>query len=588
MRYIEILNKGKELLDRDIEKFKDYYLENQSHLNSSNDLDSSIEFELQYLKYLMNVEDNYREAINQANKLKALPNITVYSLSKVNRTLGVAYYHLGEFTSSMESYIESVKLLDKISEKNHEQYYELALTYFNISLLYKNEQIADESNKRLEYIRLAEKIFIEIKSHKGLGLIYSGLSNYYSNTVNYPMALKYQLKSIELKKHNNDEVGLGVNYGNLANIYIKYNKLDKAEYYLLKSKEIKLKESNNYSKCLLFLQLGNLYRAKGDFVNSIEYYIEGLNISIKHELKYEVSLLLTELATTYEKNNNYELAYKTIQRKLVLQESLIDINKSKALLELKYKFEIDKQKDEAKILQQKNAEIQEYITKLKNTNFELRQFAQIASHDLKEPARLIKMHITKLEKSLEHIDESQDYLINFIKKTSDNLYHLVNELQNYTNIDQQLKVKENIQIADELKDIVKHVQRTLRASDLVINISNIPSTIVGNRSQFNQLFFQLIENAFLFNDKTYKQVEITYNQNETHHIFSVIDNGIGIDKAFFSKIFEIFERLHDNSKYQGTGIGLAIAKKIITEMNGFIEIESKLGVGTTFKIYILK
>lgn len=588
MRYKEILNKGKELLDRDIEKFKDYYLENQSHLNSSNDLDSSIEFELQYLKYLMNVEDNYREAINQANKLKALPNITVYSLSKVYRTLGVAYYHLGEFTSSMESYIESVKLLNKITDKNHEQNYELALTYYNISLLYKNDQLKDENCKRLEYIKLAEKIFIETKSNKGLSLIYSGISNYYTYINNFPLSLKYQLKSINLKINTGDESGLGVNYGNLASIYLRYNKLEKAEFYLLKSKELKLKESNNYSKCLLFLQLGNLYRAKDNIDLCIENYLEGLNIANKHELKYEESLLLTELASTYERSNNYELAYKIIQRKLELQESLIDINKSKALLELKYKFEIDKQRDEAKILQQKNAEIQEYITKLKNTNFELRQFAQIASHDLKEPARLIKMHITKLEKSLEHIDESQEYLINFIKKTSDNLYHLVNELQNYTNIDQQLKVKENIQIADELKDVVKHVRRTLKDENIDLIIANLPKSLIGNRSQFNQLFFQLIENAFLFNNKSYKKVEVSYSQTETHHIFSIIDNGIGIDKAFFSKIFEIFERLHDNSVYQGTGIGLAIAKKIITEMNGFIEIESKLGEGSTFKIHMLK
>lgn len=286
--------------------------------------------------------------------------------------------------------------------------------------------------------------------------------------------------------------------------------------------------------------------------------------------------------------HEYELAYQCLQLKVFLKEKIAANNKSKALIELKYKHEYEKQIDEAKILHEKNLEIQGYITKLKNSNYELQQFAQITSHDLKEPARLIRVHLDKLEKSLQAKDAYQEYLINFIKNTSDNLHHLVNELQKYTNIEKQNNVVEEIILLEEFKDIINHVHKKFKNYNLDIQFENLPVNIQGNRSQFNQLFYQLIKNAFIFNDCEEKQVKISYTNNDTHHVFAVSDNGIGIDRAFYGKIFDIFERLHDHTKYPGTGIGLAIAKKIISDMNGFIIIESEIGVGSTFKVHIMK
>ena len=590
MRINDIINTGKLILNKDIKSYKNFYNQHQESIRSSEDLDSSIEFELQYLKFLMSVENNYTEAIQQADKLKSLSNITVYSLSKVYRTLGVAYYHLGNMTAAMESYIESIKLLDKMSDKTNEQLYEQGLTYHNISLLYRTDldQNYYDSKKRLEYLKAAESIFCKIKSNKGLSIIYNGISNYYNSLHKYGMALKYQFKSVELKLIEKDFTGLAINYGNLSTLYLKYNKIDKAEFYLLKSKEIKDKETNSYSKCLLFIQIGNLYKTKGDYKKAIENYDEAIEIASTHHLLFEHTLILTEKAFVYEKMHEYELAYQCLQLKVFLKEKIVAYNKSKALIELKYKHEYEKQIDEAKILHEKNLEIQGYITKLKNSNYELQQFAQITSHDLKEPVRLIRVHLDKLEKSLQAKDASQEYLINFIKNTSNNLYHLVNELQKYTNIEKQNNLVEEIILVEEFKDIINHVHKKFKNYNLDIQFENLPINIHGNRSQFNQLFYQLIKNAFIFNDSEEKQAKVVYSNNDRHHVFAVSDNGIGIDRAFYAKIFDIFERLHDHTKYPGTGIGLAIAKKIISDMNGYIIIESELGVGSTFKVHIMK
>jgi light-regulated signal transduction histidine kinase (bacteriophytochrome) len=98
----------------------------------------------------------------------------------------------------------------------------------------------------------------------------------------------------------------------------------------------------------------------------------------------------------------------------------------------------------------------------------------------------------------------------------------------------------------------------------------------------------LIENGIVYNNNFEKNVHIEYQENNAYHIFTISDNGIGIDNIYFDKIFDMFERLHPDHKFQGTGIGLAIVKKIITEINGYIEVSSKLGEGSQFKVYIQK
>jgi len=585
----DIINKGKLILDKDIKNYNIFYKQHQESIRNSGDLDSSIEFELQYLKFLMFVENNYVEAIHQADKLRSLSKITLFSLSKVYRTLGVANYHLGNLTRAMEAYIESIKLLDKMSDKTDEQLYEQGLTYHNISLLYRTDLDHNyyDSKKRIEYLKAAESIFNKINSNKGLSIIYNGISNYYNSLHNYGMALKYQFKSVELKTKEKDFAGLAINYGNLSTLYLKINKIEKAEYYLLKSKELKESGTNGYSKCILYIQSGNFYKTRGELALAIENYDIAIHIASKHLLSFEHTLILSEKIQIYEKMHQFELAYKCLQQKVLLKEKIADNNKSKVLIELKYKHEYEKQIDEAKILHEKNLEIEGYISKLKNSNYQLQQFAQIASHDLKEPARLISVHLDKLKKSLDTKDSSQEYLIKFIKNTSDNLYHLVNQLQKYTNLEKHNMI-EDILLDEVFNDILNHIHKKYKNYNLDIQLENMPILIRQKKSQFNQLFYQLIKNAFMFNDHEDKQVKVIYSSNDTHHIFDVKDNGIGIDSAFYGKIFDVFERLHHDSKYPGTGIGLAIAKKIISDMNGYIIIESELGVGSTFKVHIMK
>jgi signal transduction histidine kinase len=590
MKVEDILNKGKSIIDSNIKEYKAYYHAHKEIIENSNDLDSSVEFELQYLKYLIHVENSYMDAINQAKHLIKLSNITLYSISKVYRLLGVAYNHTGEYVQAMEAYMSSVKILNQIANKNKEQLYELGLNYHNISILYKNEEDPEhyEAIKRLEYIKLAEAIFIDIDSKKGLGIIYNSLSNYYYSLNNFPYALGYQFRSLKIKEIEKDELGIAVNYGNISSIYLKCNKLDKAEQYLLLSKEIKLKNSNSYSICKLYLQLGNLYDKKFEFDKCETSFLHALEIADSHNLTFEIGEALSGLTELFEKTKDFEQAYYYLKRNKILKEAMHDINKSKALVELKYKHEAEKKEDESKLLIQKNAEIERYATQLKNTNFELRQFAQIASHDLKEPARLIKMYVGILEKKAMKIEESDSYIMDYIKQASENLYNKVNELYTYTNINEQQKIIENVIVEDEFIDIKHHLRNSTKTSNFNISYSNLPKNIKINRSKFNQLFFQLIENGIVYNNNFEKNVHIEYQENNAYHIFTISDNGIGIDNIYFDKIFDMFERLHPDHKFQGTGIGLAIVKKIITEINGYIEVSSKLGEGSQFKVYIQK
>lgn len=565
MKVEDILNKGKNIIDSNIKEYKFYYYAHKEIIEKSNDIDSSVEFELQYLKYLIQVENSYKDAIYQANQLLKLSNITPYSISKVYRLLGLVYNHTGEYVQAMEAYMASVKILNQLANKTNEQLYELGLNYNNISILYKNNEDPEdpehyESIKRLEYIKLAETIFIEIESKKGLGIIYNSYSSYYISLKRFDIALKYQFKSLRIKEIEKDELGIAVNYGNISSIYLRCNKLDKAEEYLLLSKEIKLKNSNKYSICKLYLQLGNLYDNKLEPDKCKDSFLHALELAETHNLTFEIGEALTGLTEHFEKTKNYEQAFYYLNRNKIHKETLHDINKSKALVELKYKYEV---------------EIKNAALSIKKQEYEL-MYAQILRNQmnphfvyntLNSISALIKMgnnlmaiaYLNKFSTLTRKIFEYN--LMPFIK-----LREEINLCKDYLNLENlrfnnQINIK--LKIKKELYD------------------SNIPpmliQPILENAVKHGLFHIMKIKKAIL--EVVISTIRI--DNIEYMHI-KINDNGIGTKKS----IFDIFE----NNEKQGS---LKVLAKRLSFLNNKIEnykieFDSIPNIGTEVKILVQK
>ncbi|MEL6593948.1 MAG: ATP-binding protein, partial [Bacteroidota bacterium] len=239
-----------------------------------------------------------------------------------------------------------------------------------------------------------------------------------------------------------------------------------------------------------------------------------------------------------------------------------------------------------KILAQKTEEIYMQNERLASSNEELRQFAHITSHDLREPLRSIGGFSTLLERKYQTIldDRAREYL-SFITSGVRRMDSLLADLMNYSVIGILEQKFEPVEIEGIITDIIETLHREKRTQGARINIRNLP-TITADARQMRMLFENLIDNAIKFKGEDTPKVEINCERKGDHYLFSIADNGIGMDEAYQEQIFSLFLRLHNNtSEYEGTGIGLSICRKIVQQHKGKIWIKSQKDLGTT--VYFL-
>ena len=227
-------------------------------------------------------------------------------------------------------------------------------------------------------------------------------------------------------------------------------------------------------------------------------------------------------------------------------------------------------------------DLKNYTRELEISNQELERFAHIASHDLKSPLRNINSFINLIERRLDLKKDPKlaKYLL-FVNNSVSYMYSLVQDILEYSTLNHKKKVREQ---EVNLNSIIGRVKETLAAQiEEGAHIKSDPlPTLFANSSLIFQLFFNLIENGLKYNQNSNPEVEISVHKEGSFYHFSVSDNGIGIDPKFNEQIFEMFSRLHIQTTYEGTGIGLAICKKIVHLYDGKIWMESKIGKGTSF------
>ena len=236
------------------------------------------------------------------------------------------------------------------------------------------------------------------------------------------------------------------------------------------------------------------------------------------------------------------------------------------------------------IIERKKAEQEKikYTQDLERSNKELEQFAYIASHDLQEPLRMVGSYMQLLERKYKgRLDKDADEFIHFAVDGANRMKQLIRDLLNYSRMGRESH-KAEVDVIEVLKEVQSNLHASIKESNAVINFNGMP-VINADRTQMLQLFQNLIGNAIKFRrDATIPVINISATRENDHWLFSVADNGIGINKEYSDKVFIIFKQLHDKSKYSGTGIGLAIAKKITEQYGGKIWFESDPGKGTTF------
>jgi signal transduction histidine kinase len=228
------------------------------------------------------------------------------------------------------------------------------------------------------------------------------------------------------------------------------------------------------------------------------------------------------------------------------------------------------------------ARLKETLDSLARSNAELEQFAYVASHDLQEPLRMISSYTQLLAKRYQdRLDSDANEFIDYAVDGASRMQILINDLLLYSRVTTR---GEDPQLTDTqvvFDQTIVNLKFAIEESGAEVTSDPLP-TVMADATQLGQVFQNLVGNAIKFRGQEPPRIHVGAQQENNHWLLSVRDNGIGIDPQYHDRVFVIFQRLHGRDGYQGTGIGLAICKKIVERHGGRIWIESAFGEGTTF------
>jgi light-regulated signal transduction histidine kinase (bacteriophytochrome) len=231
--------------------------------------------------------------------------------------------------------------------------------------------------------------------------------------------------------------------------------------------------------------------------------------------------------------------------------------------------------------QRAEEKLTQYAAELRRSNEELQHFAYIASHDLQEPLRMISSYLQLIERRYKNkLDADADEFIAFAVDGANRLQTMINALLEYSRIDTHGKPFELVDCNIVLKRALANLKIAIGESGAVITNDSLP-TVISDGSQLMQMFQNLIGNAVKFRSNKPMHIHISARQDVNEWLFSLRDNGIGIEPEYNERIFTIFKRLHGR-EYPGIGLGLSICKKIATRHGGRIWVESEYQNGSIF------
>lgn len=312
-----------------------------------------------------------------------------------------------------------------------------------------------------------------------------------------------------------------------------------------------------------------------------------------YEFRQKDQTLTLEIAANRvqrdEDDGSVVLAIRDITQRIKLEQGLQEKTKvlEENLREQRRQYKVmmslleDLDSSQEKLKQQEK--LKKLTEELTRSNAELEQFAYIASHDLQEPLRKIASFTELLSRKYKgHFDAQADKYVEYVVDGATRMQTLIQDLLAYSRIGKGELALGPVDFISVMKQVMDNLAESVRESGAVVAWNGLP-TGCANVTQMTQLLQNLVGNAVKYRKKgAVPHIDITARKENNAWLFAVKDNGIGMDPQYAQRIFEIFQRLHTRAEYPGTGIGLAVCKKIVERHQGKIWVESQLGQGATF------
>lgn len=506
------------------------------------------------------------------------PDTDQEEIIKTYNTVAICHSEQEDMEQTIVLLLKALRIIEK-QPKSQRVPEVVAGTHLNLAVAYSKSNYQE---KALEQSFLSLKIS---EQHQSIMGIYQGhytCGNIYLALNEIAKAKMHYFQAFEMAKTANQQYHIAIVYNNLSLLYEKENNLKKALNYAFKSLELKKGIDRQHSLIVSYKKISKIFTTMGKYEQAIHHLNNGLTIAQQMNSFSHQAQLLKKIAEIYTYQNDFKNAYEYHQKFVEMRDQAYDENKAQRLLEMRAFYDLEQKEREAVFHKESAAKIEKYAQQLESSNEDLENFAHVVSHDLKEPLRMVKSYLGLIKRMMPKntLEKTADFF-HYALDGAARMENLITDILALSKISRSRRKFEPTDLNDILFVIMYNLDKLIREKGGLVEYHNLPTLRVDN-TQITQLFQNLIGNGIKYNEHSHPKVIVNCIRQAGHYLFSIKDNGIGIPKNQYERVFEMFQRLNSRQKYSGTGIGLAICKKIVERHNGRIWIESEEGKGSTF------
>lgn len=616
------------LLIADFDKSESYLSQAQDYF-SKNKLYKEVGDCLKDLGTIQLHQNNYKEAeqfylkgVKMYNKAEYKPGF-----AHCNLNLGNVYIEQFDYTEGIQYYYNALKIYEELKLHRY-----IGMANNNIGNIYKENQ---NYQKAYDHYEMASQSYQIDKDSLQIINVNLNIGSTFLDQNKYKQAIQILYKALNEAKSTGFNHPLPIIYNNITACHISLGNLHLAEENNKLAMESALanKSKSEFMNSNLLAAEMNLH--KKDYRKSIQLAHIAHDSALKSKQLVMLSNSSKILYTSFKAINEFETSLSYLELHKSYRDSLFSENRMKIPLSKDFEYQLEKQR-QAQIIQQekdklaweaelgfqrmmliflvigflvlglfaiimyknfkakriaegelekKNAILEKYI----ESNIQLEQFAHIASHDLKSPLRTVGSFSSLLKRrAKEKLNTNELEYLDMISNAAKLMWNLVDDLMTYSQVN-SLQMNLTPNNANQLvEEVLANLDFSVKENNAQIYVSNLPKKFMVDETKIRQVFQNLISNSlkFILPDTT-PIIKIDCVAENGFWKFSIQDNGIGIPAEYCDKIFKPYKQLHTKDKFEGTGMGLAICKKIVEKHGGDISFESEVGKGTTFYFTIL-
>lgn len=537
--------------------------------------------------------------------------------------IGIMHFMAGEYQPALERHLKAMVIWDELKD-----YQGRAFSLMNIGRIHLELYSLEEA---MTAFSSAFETHLVNGNLRGQADAHSNIADVYLRQKKYSKALGQFFRSLTIREQLQDKTGIRECLSKIGEVEFEQGKIKEAISYHLRALSMARITDDHQAIVLQYNLLGKTYLVHKDPQTALTYLIPCISLAQELGTKHELSKAFQLTAAAYKAMGQHEQAVRYLEYFVAQQDSVLNEHIVKQLIEMEAKYKTSQQQQEINALQQQSTierlqfgrllafaaalllggfsvvllnryrykartaqilatqkqEIESRNMALAISNADLEQFAYAVSHDLKQPLRTIGAFTSLIARRYEpSFDEDGKQFINYVIGGVTHMNNLLSDILTYSQVGGKDQV-ETLDLNMAVSAATQNLEHFIHSHNASVEVDVLP-IVMGHYAGMVRLFQNLIHNGIKFHGEAPPVIRITYTPLANDHLIAVTDNGLGIEKPYLKKIFALFQRLHTQAEYPGTGIGLAICQKVAWQHGGSIWAESQPEQGSTFLIKLPK